>query len=1000
MRKIGVTISIAVLLVGIILVFGQTISYGMPDAERGSTVRIMPLGDSITRGGGSSGEVGYRRPLYHHLVNLGYDVELTGSLLNGTPLDFDREHEGHGSYRADQIEDTVYTWLTSHPADIILLHIGTNDIAGGNQDVAEVEGILDEIDRWETDHDVEIIVIVARIILRYDGIDQLTRTFNLEVEAMVNDRIATGDNLVLVDMESALEYPTDLRDGVHPNDIGYVKMAGVWFDELEQILPTPTIPSDNPAVSNVDLTATSPMNASSDDLECSYTLEGDATTAAVAWYTDDVPMMEFYLPIEGGMDNCIADYSGNGQTITATSLPSFAWRPGEGHDGQGALAFDPSFCLNAGECFPLSSSYTKVAWVNLQDTASNNIISSQDIAGGHVLYVSISQGFRLSSGQNGSWNMVQDPVPLEFDTWYHVAVTFDYSTGLMVLYKNGAIVDQVTVPVEQRDITDATVLVGAFANSSQWEGLIDEARLYSNALSEEQIAALYAGPNIIKSTETTIDETWQCEVTPFSDITAGDSEMSNTLTVGDPEPWVDNVVLAATSPNNLTTDDLVCTYDLYGTAVTAATAWYRDAAPLMTLYLPFEGGEINCLLDLSGSNNHTIPSGAAPVWYEDMGHDGLGAIALNVSAAGQYLDAGECFPTEKSYTKAMWVQRTGSGSNNLLSGDEVTGGHVFYASSSSQADHLAAGHSGHWNIVRDPGDPLELGVWYHAAVTFDYETGEMVLYKDGVEVDRGTALVSEREVTDATAQVGAFMSSSQWHGYMDDARVYDRALSADQIAALFNNDVDRIKADETVINETWYAVVTPFSAAIIGTPVMSNAITINPEELIAPLIIHPHPDSILYEMVPTFQWTVSPSPYVDRTTYYRLCVATESDFLYVSTVDSLISPGYAWPESLDFHEDYCWRVDAWVDLDTGVVTSTSAACDFWTWTVGDIDKDHELTISDLTTFVDFMFGGGDPIEPLFIADIDNQCQVTISDLTYFVDYLFGGGTAPQLPNCP
>lgn len=309
----------------------------------------MPLGDSITRGGGSSGEVGYRRPLYHHLTNLGYDVELTGSLLNGTPLDFDREHEGHGRYRADQIEDTVYTWLTSHPADIILLHIGTNDIAGGNQDVAEVEGILDVIDRWETDHDVEIIVIVARIILRYDGIDPLTRTFNAEVAAMVNDRIATGDNLVLVDMESALEYPTDLRDRVHPNDIGYVKMAGVWFDELEQILPTPTIPSDNPAVSNVFLTATSPMNASSDDLECSYTLEGDATTAAIAWYTDDVPMMEFYLPIEGGMDNCIADYSGNGQIVIATGLPSFAWRPGEGHDGQGALAFDPSFCLNAGD---------------------------------------------------------------------------------------------------------------------------------------------------------------------------------------------------------------------------------------------------------------------------------------------------------------------------------------------------------------------------------------------------------------------------------------------------------------------------------------------------------------------------------------------------------------------------------------------------------------------------------------------------------------------------
>ena len=82
----------------------------------------------------------------------GYDVVFTGSLINGTPPDFDVNHEGHGSYRADQIRDTIYDWLDTHNADVVLLHIGTNDIAGGNQDVAEVAAILDEIDRWKADH--------------------------------------------------------------------------------------------------------------------------------------------------------------------------------------------------------------------------------------------------------------------------------------------------------------------------------------------------------------------------------------------------------------------------------------------------------------------------------------------------------------------------------------------------------------------------------------------------------------------------------------------------------------------------------------------------------------------------------------------------------------------------------------------------------------------------------------------------------------------------------
>ena len=49
---------------------------------------------------------------------------------------------------------------------------------------------------------------------------------------MASNRIAGGDNIIVVNMENALNYSTDLSDDLHPNDNGYAKMANVWYDAL------------------------------------------------------------------------------------------------------------------------------------------------------------------------------------------------------------------------------------------------------------------------------------------------------------------------------------------------------------------------------------------------------------------------------------------------------------------------------------------------------------------------------------------------------------------------------------------------------------------------------------------------------------------------------------------------------------------------------------------------------------------------------------------------
>jgi lysophospholipase L1-like esterase len=213
-------------------------------AETLSPIRIMPLGDSITYGTNSTGTVSYRRPLYQLLTGAGHSVDFVGSQTDGTPTDFDRNHEGHRGWRADQIRDGITGWLNSTPADVVLLHIGTNDITqyqGATSTAADIGQILDNINTWETAHN-QVWVVLARIINRNDTLSGTTTTLNVQIQNLANTRIAGGDKIVVVDMESALSYPGDLSDTLHPNDAGYGKMAAVWYAELETLFALLTNP--------------------------------------------------------------------------------------------------------------------------------------------------------------------------------------------------------------------------------------------------------------------------------------------------------------------------------------------------------------------------------------------------------------------------------------------------------------------------------------------------------------------------------------------------------------------------------------------------------------------------------------------------------------------------------------------------------------------------------------------------------------------------------------
>ncbi len=291
-------------------------------------IRIMPLGDSITAGVENDGQlepelmVGYRQKLYINLRQFGYDIDFAGSQQygqNATPL-FDIDNEGHLGWRDDMIAQNIFGFLSDNPADIILLHIGTNTLDPSPDDV---ENILDEIDRY----DKNITVILARIINR-NPLTSDVSLFNSNITKMAIDRVIRGDKIIIVDMENALEYPDDLSDSLHPTREGYEKMSDLWLKSLLTFTPFPDIPpkiDSNPVTNATIGTAyTYDVNAIGSP-EPVYSLAEDSGTIPEYMFIDPKTGIINWTPFdEGSYDITVEAKNRAGkdrQTFTITVNP-------------------------------------------------------------------------------------------------------------------------------------------------------------------------------------------------------------------------------------------------------------------------------------------------------------------------------------------------------------------------------------------------------------------------------------------------------------------------------------------------------------------------------------------------------------------------------------------------------------------------------------------------------------------------------------------------------
>ncbi|MGK5545370.1 FG-GAP-like repeat-containing protein [Streptomyces sp. URMC 127] len=262
---------------------------------------VMPLGDSITRGAGSSTQNGYRIALRDKLASHADSLQFVGSLrTNGA------EHEGHSGWQISDLSENIEQWLPAAGPNVVLLNIGTNDM-DLNNDVdgapARLGRLIDQITRAAPD----MTLLVSSLVPSQSAeVQRRVEKFNAEVPRLVAERRSKGFKVGYVDMGALAT--RDLNDRLHPNDNGYAKMANAFYEGLARAA------GDGWVRERVDIKPAAPREAPLGDYQVDINGDGRADYLVV----DDNGAVRAY--VNGGGDGH-GSWINKGVIATGTGAP-------------------------------------------------------------------------------------------------------------------------------------------------------------------------------------------------------------------------------------------------------------------------------------------------------------------------------------------------------------------------------------------------------------------------------------------------------------------------------------------------------------------------------------------------------------------------------------------------------------------------------------------------------------------------------------------------------
>lgn len=251
-----------------------TVAVAEEETVTDNTIKIMPIGDSITHGYQSSG--GYRKYFCYWFGNDGeYNFDMVGP--NSDYLEtyeykdetrtYDSNHCGYSGYAIQYMDGTETrqgiletlqdgNYLQTYDPDIIMLQIGTNDILSAYNDgiTDRLENLINYISDNTSDDTVIFVSTIPYIdaVKVYDWcwaygdvkfnntpedfneiINGYVDKYNESIPVLVDKLQNEGKNVQFVDIYERMKKDNLLEDGVHPTEKAYNGIGLMWSANIK-----------------------------------------------------------------------------------------------------------------------------------------------------------------------------------------------------------------------------------------------------------------------------------------------------------------------------------------------------------------------------------------------------------------------------------------------------------------------------------------------------------------------------------------------------------------------------------------------------------------------------------------------------------------------------------------------------------------------------------------------------------------------------------------------
>ncbi|MFC1728657.1 LamG-like jellyroll fold domain-containing protein, partial [Nanoarchaeota archaeon] len=588
------------------------------------------------------------------------------------------------------------------------------------------------------------------------------------------------------------------------------------------------ITNDLPVVNSVILNSTLLTNHTDENLTVYWNSsdpQGDTVYNITDWRVDGTSIAVLNMPFEKHANSATkaidySTYSNNGSVSGATWTSS-------GYYG-GAYEFngvDNYIQISSTDFSILTGNYALVAWFKTGDTKSYNTLFSID---------DYDPGFYVSTDRltvyDGSDLDSNTGLTLADNQWHHVAfVREGTGTNQLKFYLDGSSVG--TADHADSISSSGTVYVGWDAYSpDEFNGTIDGLMFFNRSLSPEQVLALYNNrTDLILSNETNKGERWEACLTPNDGVDDGTTVCSNNLTIRNTKPVTSNVILNSTLLTNLTTENLTVYWsssDIDLDSIYNITDWRIGGTSIAVLNMPFEAGSSNS----TWTKDYTTygNNGTLNATWTSSGYYG-GAYTFDGTSSGGHIRIADdpSFDLSSNMTISAWVKTTpfqGAGWQTIISQGDATW-RLQNAYTSNKIIFGTNGPSGGINL--ESTTALTAGKWYHVVAHYD-GINKSIYINGALNVSiaaTGSIATSPYDVC-IGENCDPIARNRYWNGSIDEVVVYNRALSPEQILALYNNRTDLILSNETNKGERWEACLTPNDGEEDGTTVCSNNLTI------------------------------------------------------------------------------------------------------------------------------------------------------------------------------